>query len=355
VISKAIEICGSDFRYFAQVGRGLLAQAGSLARELVGPSRCVIVTDSNIPSTVVERASEGLRAVGFDSVTTVIPPGEESKSLAQVERICGQMIDAGLDRFSVVVGLGGGVVGDLSGFIASVFHRGIPHIQIPTTLLAMVDSSIGGKTGVNLPAGKNLLGAFHHPVLVITDVEVLGSLPQREWRQGFAEIIKHGIIGDAEMFHELQPGTARELVELVSRNIQIKAQVVARDHSDVQGERAILNFGHTVGHAIERAADFRLSHGDCVSLGMVAACDISMKRAGLERREREMIVARLAEFRLPVRLPAQIDRERIMEVIARDKKFERGETRFIVTPRIGQAYLSREVTMADIRAAVEAL
>ena len=214
-----------------------------------------------------------------------IPAGEKSKTLKQAGAICDQMIAAGLDRQSFVVGLGGGMIGDISGFVAAIYHRGIPHVQIPTTLLAMVDSSIGGKTGVDTRAGKNLIGVFHQPSLVIDDLDVLKTLPRREFNQGFAEIIKHAIIADPKMFRMLQSwkaGAAPALQRLIKRNIQIKSRIVAKDERDRTGERALLNFGHTVGHAIERAGNYRkFLHGEAVSLGIVAACAISMKRAGL--------------------------------------------------------------------------
>ena len=195
------------------------------------------------------------------------------------------MIAAGLDRQSFVIGLGGGVIGDISGFVAAIYHRGIPHVQIPTTLLAMVDSSIGGKTAVNTADGKNLIGVFHHPSLVIDDLDVLKTLPRRELNQGFAEIIKHAIIADAKMFKQLQSWKENDplaLQQLVLRNVKIKSKIVAKDEHDLTGKRALLNFGHTVGHAIERAGNYRkFLHGEALSLGIVAACAISIKRAGL--------------------------------------------------------------------------
>ena len=227
----------------------------------------------------------------------------------------------------------------------------------------MVDSSIGGKTGVNLEAGKNLIGAIHHPALIIADVKALESLPRKELRQGYAEIIKHAIIRDAEMFRALSPRTKRQsgsdskngFVALIRRNIAIKARIVSADAREISGERALLNFGHTVGHAIERAADFKIPHGDCISTGMVAACAISIKRAGLSSQERDEVVSLLTQFGLPTRLPPKLDRNRIIDAIRHDKKFTSGEVRFVVTPRIGGALLSREVTMNDIRDAVAEL
>src|SRR5207249_2447161 len=245
---------------------------------------------------------------------------------------------------------GGGVIGDISGFVAAIFQRGIPHVQIPTTLLAMVDSSIGGKTGVNLDAGKNLIGAIHHPALIIADVKALESLPPKELRQGYVEIIKHAMIRDAEMFRVLSPGAQSRdngFVALIRRNIAIKARIVSADERETSGERALLNFGHTVGHAIERATDFKIPHGDCISMGMVAACDISI--------DRDDVVSLLKQFDLPTQLPAEVDREKIAATVVHDKKFLGGKIRFVVARRIGEAHVSNDVTMEDIREAIAAL
>jgi 3-dehydroquinate synthase len=251
------------------------------------------------------------------------------------------------------------VVGDISGFVAAIYHRGIPHVQIPTTLLAMVDSSIGGKTGVNTAAGKNLVGAVHHPLLVIDDIDVLRTLPRREFNQGFAEIIKHAIIADAEMFAALKEKKASDalaLQSLIRRNIEIKSKIVAKDERDRTGERAILNFGHTVGHGIERAGDYQeFLHGEAVSLGIVAACAISIKKVGLPRDQRDAIVDLLRRFDLPTQLPRDFPREKIIGALKFDKKFEAGKIRFVVTPRIGSAHLSSDVTLKDIREALASL
>ena len=266
------------------------------------------------------------------------------------------MIEAGLDRSSFVVAVGGGMVGDLAGFVAAIFHRGIPCVQVPTTLLAQVDSSIGGKTGVNTGAGKNLIGAWHQPALVISDVDTLETLPPREFRQGFAELIKHALIRDAEMFERLQRFDRADLPALIRRNVEIKAAIVAADEREKTGERALLNFGHTIGHAIERAGDYRdFLHGEAVSLGMVAAAEISVRKAGLSETEREHIVRTLKAFELPTRLPADFPKEKILGAVPRDKKFTQGEVRFVIIPTIGSARLVTDVTMADIEAAIEAL
>jgi 3-dehydroquinate synthase len=251
------------------------------------------------------------------------------------------------------------VIGDISGFVAAIYHRGIPHVQIPTTLLGMVDSSIGGKTGVNTADGKNLLGAVHQSSLVIDDLDVLKTLPRREFNQGFAEIIKHGIIADAKMLKQLQSWEASgalALQRLIKRNIKVKAAVVARDEQDRAGERAILNFGHTVGHAIERAGNYlKFLHGEALSLGIVAACAVSIKRAGLPPGQRHAVVDLLQRFELPTSLPKNFRREKIFNALKFDKKFEGGKIRFVVTPRIGAAYLTTDVMLEHIREAIDAL
>jgi 3-dehydroquinate synthase len=356
---------GNSYRVL--IGPGLLESVGDVIKEKLAPSRCAIISDTNVAPLFADKIQKSLASAGFQSALITVPAGEHSKTLEQAGSVCEEMLRASLDRQSFVIGLGGGVVGDLSGFVAAIFQRGIPQVQIPTSLLAMVDSSIGGKTGVNTKAGKNLIGAVHQPVLVIDDVEILKTLPRRELSQGFAEIIKHAIIADAEMFHRLtqiaaskldcfKQSSLAELAALIHRNVEIKASVVAKDERDRTGERALLNFGHTVAHGIEGATDYQgISHGDAVSLGMVAACEISIKKAGLPKKQRDAIVDLLRKFELPTQLPANFPRQKILNALKFDKKFERGQIRFVVTPKIGSAKLSRDVTMEDVRAAVEKL
>ena len=341
------------------VGKGLLGQLGALARKHLPPKTCAIISDNNIVRLFARHVEKSLTAAGFRPTLIIIPAGEKSKTVWRAGAICDQMIAAGLDRQSFVIGLGGGVIGDISGFVAAIYHRGIPHVQIPTTLLAMVDSSIGGKTGVNTRDGKNLIGTFHHPSLVIDDIDVLKTLPRREFNQGFAEIIKHAVIADAKMFRILQSWQADKafaLQMLIKRNIQIKSKIIAKDEHDQTGERALLNFGHTVGHAIERAGGYRkFLHGEALSLGIIAACAVSVKRAGLSPEQRDAIVDVLQRFELPTRLPPSFPRSRIFDALKFDKKFEGGKIRFIVIPRIGSAGLSHNVTIEDIQETVEAL
>jgi len=354
-----VEICGAAHSYPGLVGVGLLEGLGECVRKCLPRESCAIISDSNVAPLFADRVKRGLTSAGFKPTLITIPAGEKSKTLEQAGAICDQMIAGGLDRQSFVVGLGGGMIGDISGFVAAIYHRGIPHVQIPTTLLAMVDSSIGGKTGVNTAAGKNLIGAVHHPSLVIDDVDVLKTLPRREFNQGFAEIIKHAIIADAEMFAALKEREASDglaLQSLIRRNIEIKSKIVAKDERDRTGERAILNFGHTVGHGIERAGDYQeFLHGEAVSLGIVAACAISIKRAGLPRDQRDAIVDLLRRFDLPTQLPRDFPREKIFEALPYDKKFESGNIRFVVAPRIGSAHLSSDVTLDDIREGIDEL
>jgi 3-dehydroquinate synthase len=361
----AIQIHTSNGKYEAVVGSGLLGSVGSAISSAIAgrSSQCAIVSDTNVARHFGDRVKQSLTDTGFKPVLIAIPPGERSKTLSQVGAICDRMIAAGLDRQSFVIGLGGGVVGDISGFVAAIFERGIPHVQIATTLLAMVDSSIGGKTGVDTGAGKNLMGAIHHPFLVIDDVDVLATLPRRQLNQGFAEIIKHAIIADAEMFQEVARASGlrgmqtasgtHALQSLIRQNIKIKSRIVAQDEFDRTGKRALLNFGHTIGHAIERAGSYRnFLHGEAVSLGIVAACRISMKKAGLRKEERDAIVELLRSFELPTSLPKKFARKKILEALRFDKKFESGKIRFVVTSRIGSAHLSSAVTMEDIAEAV---
>jgi 3-dehydroquinate synthase len=340
------------------IGPGLLATAGSTFKEHLPTGRCAIISDTNVGPLFGGALAKNLRSAGYESKLITVPTGEESKNLQQAGDICEQMLAAGLDRESIVIGLGGGVIGDLSGFVAAIFERGIPHVQIPTTLLAMVDSSIGGKTGVNARAGKNLIGAVHPPALVLDDVDVLKALPRREISQGFAEIIKHAIIADAEMFRQLEEiDPARiDYEPLIRRNVELKARIVEIDEHGRKASRALLNFGHTIGHGIERAANYQgIAHGEAVSLGIVGACAICLKKFGLPRQDQDRIVGLLKKFGLPTQLPRDFPREKILDALKFDKKFVHGQIRFVVTPAIGSANLSSDVTMDDIREAVEKL
>jgi 3-dehydroquinate synthase len=349
-----ITVSLSRSSYEMIIGRGILARTGELVREILPPGRCALITDTNIAPLHAGAVVASLSGAGFHPTLITIPAGEKSKSLSNTETVCGQMIAAGLDRNAFVAALGGGVVGDLAGFVASIYYRGIPHVQIPTTLVAQVDSAIGGKTGVNARQGKNLIGSFHQPALVITDPETLSTLPRREFNEGVAEIIKHAVIRDAAMLMDIEKAVASDLPALIAHNQNIKSQIVVEDEFEKLGVRALLNFGHTIGHAIENAAGYgRYLHGEAVSLGIAAALRLSVDKAGLSSEEAQEVLRALRAFDLPVRLPEDIPTEALMESLRKDKKFEAGAIRFVLTGKLGSAFLSKEVCEEDIRLAIE--
>ena len=355
-ISETVDVNLAERSYQVLIGHGLLDTLGEKLRAIHPGSSCAVITDSNVGPLYAARALKSLADAGFKTVLVTVPAGEKSKSLACVEKACDEMIAAGLDRNACVVALGGGVVGDLAGFVAAVYYRGIPFAQIPTTIISLVDSAVGGKTGVNATGGKNLIGSFHQPRFVLADVDTLKSLPAREFNEGFAEIIKHAIIRDAQLFEDIAVVDREEMVPLIARNVAIKAQIVSADEHETTGERALLNYGHTVGHGIEAAAGYgRYLHGEAISLGIVAATSLSVKKAGLSTDAQRQILARLEQFHLPVKLPADISTESILSAMKTDKKFSQGKIRFVLANRIGEASLSDAVTIEDIRETIEEL
>jgi 3-dehydroquinate synthase len=354
-IEVPVNIPGAACRVL--VGTGLLSRAGMLSTEAGLRGKCAVITDDNVGKLHAQTVLDSLSAAGFDPVLLTVPAGEKSKSLAAAENLIDDMLAAGLDRSSFVVALGGGVIGDLAGFVAAIYQRGIPFVQIPTTIVAQVDSSIGGKTGVNAKAGKNLVGAFHQPCLVLADIDTLATLPDREYREGFAEVIKHAAIRDAEMLDTIDPAAPREsLAPLIARNITIKAAIVAEDEKEHSGARALLNFGHTVGHAIENVAGYgELLHGEAISLGLAAAIVVSERKGGLSAGEADRVRAKLSAFGLPLTLPTHLKTDALLAAAAKDKKFSGGKIRFVVAPRLGHAELSSDVTEADLRESIDAI
>jgi 3-dehydroquinate synthase len=302
---------------------------------------------------------QSLTKAGIESAVIEVPAGENSKSLRQVSRVLERLPAMKLDRKSFVVALGGGVVGDLAGFVAATYLRGIPFIQIPTSLLAMVDSSVGGKTGVNLPQGKNLVGAFHQPRLVLADIGTLATLPARELRAGFAEVIKTAAIRDAKFFAWLEQNyrkvlalDAQAVARVVRRCCEVKADVVSRDERE-SGLRAILNFGHTIGHAMEALADYRgLLHGEAVAIGMIAAAELSVRCAGLKVSEAGRIQQLIAGSGLPTRLGEGYGMPDLLAAMKLDKKASAGRLRFVLLDRLGHAVVSDAVTDREIREVV---
>lgn len=357
MITPALEIRSSSHSYPIYLGEGLLARSGEvLAHHGFGKvgNVCAVITDETVSAFHGSKLLEGLRLGGFAPCLITIPPGEGSKSLAEVARTVDELAKAGLDRHAFVVALGGGVVGDLAGFVAAVYYRGIPCLQVPTTVVSQVDSAVGGKTGVNIAAGKNLLGAFHPPALVLADVDTLSTLPAREFNEGMAEAIKHAVIRDRNLLDRLimlRRTDSAELIAVIRRNLEIKAEIVSRDEFE-HGDRALLNFGHTLGHAIEQAAGYgTYLHGEAISLGMVAAARLSVQKAALPRSDYAEIIAALRHYDLPTALPPDFPDEAAMNSLDRDKKFAAGAVRFVLSPGIGSAYLSApgQVTRGDLR------
>ncbi len=346
--------------YTVLVGSDLLKDTPALIEAHTGiRSKAVaVVTDSTVGPLYADAVLGTLRDAGLEPVLITIPAGEASKSMEQVTEICREMLRAGLDRKSFLIALGGGVIGDLAGFAAAIFQRGIPCVQIPTTIVSQVDSSVGGKTGVNTPEGKNLIGAFHQPQLVIADVDTLSTLPDREFNEGFAEIIKHAGIRDESLLTIVeQRDTIKDnLIELVSRNVEIKAAVVEEDERETSGTRALLNFGHTIGHGIESAGGYgRFLHGEAISLGLVAAIRLSVAKSSLGEAEGDRLIQSLKTYELPTVLADDLAEEAILNAMQRDKKFEAGQIRFVLLDKLGNAFVSEDVTTDEIKAAIQDL
>lgn len=346
--------------YDVIVELGSLSRAGDLlALAGLEGKRVAVISDETVAGFHSATLLSSLSASGFRPSIHSVPSGESSKSMTHVESLSREMIRAGHDRKSIVVALGGGVVGDLAGFVAAIFYRGIPFIQIPTTIVSQVDSSVGGKTGVNVAEGKNLLGAFHQPQLVIVDPKTLRTLPQREFCEGFAEAIKHAAIRDAKMLGDLaafSPEGRDVPPELIARNIAIKARVVEADEHETLGIRALLNFGHTIGHGIEASVPYgTMLHGEAISLGMRAALQISAKYAGLPESQCDQVIQLLKHYHLPLVLSGKITTEMVMEKLSRDKKFSAGAIRFVVLDALGSAKVTDKVTVGDLREAIENL
>ncbi len=313
------------------------------ARHLRGP--LVLVSDQNVARHHAQRVLDGLRQAGYVAQLVAIPAGEAHKTMATVMQLWAAFLEAGLERGSTVIALGGGVVGDLAGFAAAAFLRGVKWVTLPTSLLAMVDASLGGKTGADLPQGKNLVGAFHPPSLVLADPATLGTLPEDELRNGLAEVVKHGVLGDPYLFELCGQGmqaVRSNLDEIVRRAVAVKVRVIQEDPYE-RGRRASLNLGHTLGHALELASDYRLKHGEAVAIGMVHATRLAERMGLAEAGLAQTIQATLASLGLPVEAPPGLDRERILAAMGLDKKRARGKLRLVLPVRIGEVRWGVEV------------
>jgi 3-dehydroquinate synthase len=339
---------------------GLRAKIGLLLRAASGSNRAAIITDSIVGPYFMETVEASLRKADFEPIVVTVPAGEDHKSINSISTIYDTLLPRKLDRNTPIIALGGGVIGDMAGFVAATILRGVPLVQIPTTLLAMVDASVGGKTGVNHAVGKNLIGAFHQPLAVLIDPETLRTLPPRELRGGLAECIKHEIIRDAAGFNELEQNIERAvaldmdyLSALVAHNVAIKARVVEADPLE-KGERAHLNFGHTFGHAIETVSDYSYSHGECVALGMTAASFVATKLGLIDQAERQRIVALIDRAGLPTS-NMTLDVDAVIDAMWFDKKVKSGKLRLVLPGRIGHAVIRDDVPAALVRDAVASL
>lgn len=358
---EEVRVALGNRSYAIVVGDGTLSQLGRRMSEIFAPGACAVVTNPVVASLYAASTEESLRASGFQPVRVEIPDGEEFKNLTTLSHIYDALISAGLERTEPVLALGGGVVGDIAGFAAATYLRGVPLVQVPTTLLAQVDSSVGGKTGVNHALGKNLIGAFYQPCLVWADIATLRTLAPREFRAGLAEVVKYGVILDEEFFtfveQELDAILAVDapaMRHVVRRCCELKAGVVERDERE-SGDRAILNFGHTLGHALESVTSYRqYLHGEAVAVGMAFAARLSAKLGlcGADVAERLEHLFRRAG--LPVELPADVDASRLIEALARDKKIRGGKIRFVCIETLGRTRFV-EIDAEDVVAQVRQL
>ncbi len=353
--------------YDIVVENGAIDSIASLLQSQNISGRIALITDSTVAPLYADRVEASLSAASMSYSRHVFPAGEQSKSFQTVETLVGEMVEAGHDRKSIVIALGGGVVGDMAGFLASIYYRGIPFVQIPTTVMAQVDSSVGGKTAVDVIGGKNLVGAFHQPRMVIVDPETLDSLPPRVVREGMAEMVKHAAIRQPSMIPALiqmaeelesgfSPETRAQLPQILADNIAIKARIVEQDEEERLGIRALLNLGHTLGHGVEASLPYgEMLHGEAVSYGLRAALFLSRMHAGLPAEDEQTILHLLEVIGLPLVLDASMDEELILKKTATDKKFSAGSIRFVLLDRLGEAHVSHKVTVDDLKKAIQCL
>ncbi len=364
--ARQVEVALSGRAYTIHIGRGLLAESGRIAAALAPGAACAIVTDENAARLHLPALEASLAAAGIKSSAIVLPPGEKTKCFAQLEHVTLRLLAARLERRDLVIAFGGGVIGDLAGFAASITRRGMRYLQIPTTLLAQVDSSVGGKTAVNTPHGKNLIGAFHQPAAVIADTALLDTLPLREFRAGYAETVKYGLLGDHAFFEWLEAGAWKEILsggpareQAVETACQAKAAIVARDETET-GERALLNLGHTFGHALEAVTGYdgaRLVHGEAVAIGMAQAFRFSARLGLCERQEAVRAERHLAAAGLPARL-ADVPggagaADALIAAIRQDKKAAAGKLTFILVRAIGQSFIASGIEESQLRQFLE--
>jgi shikimate kinase/3-dehydroquinate synthase len=334
------------------LGAGLLESLGPVLRARGLRGTVALIGDSNVIAQHGDRVYQSLMLSGFEVVPLRVPAGEESKTLDMAGVLYEQLVQGGLERSSVIVALGGGVIGDLSGFVAATYLRGVPWVNCATSLLAMVDASIGGKTGVDLPSGKNLVGAFHPPLLTISDLMVLRTLPEREFQSGMAEVIKAGVIGDVELFEMIEAGSTA-VQDIIRRSIKVKVDVVREDPYE-RGRRAALNLGHTIGHGIEAASQFLLRHGEAIGIGMIAEAKIAERMGLAQSGLSDRIEAVIDRVGLPTRF-ANLETDAIVQLMRSDKKKQLGRLKFALPRAIGEVVIGVDVKDVLVREAIEAV
>lgn len=347
-----------QYAYDIAIASGGLDQLGSWMQPLKLGKKVMVVSNPTIFRHYGEGAIASLTSAGFEVTSTILPAGEQYKTLTSVQKLYNAALENRLERSSTMVALGGGVIGDMTGFAAATWLRGINFLQVPTSLLSMIDAAIGGKTGVNHPKGKNLIGAFYQPRLVLIDPQVLKTLPPREFRAGMAEVIKYGIIWDAELFGQLEESKRldqfrylkEELLQaILNKSCQAKADVVSKDEKEL-GLRAILNYGHTIGHAVESLTGYKLvNHGEAVAIGMVAAGQLAVHLKMWDQADAERQDALIKKAGLPIQLPAGLDIEAIIDTLQVDKKVEAGKVRFVLPTKIGNVTVTDQVPSDVIR------
>lgn len=356
----------AERRYEVLIGPGLLRDAADLIADRFGAVRCGIVTDKNVAARHLGSLEGSLKAAGRHAGTIVLEPGEATKNMGQLAEVADALLEMGLERSDLVIALGGGVIGDLAGFAASVIRRGVRYVQIPTSLLAQVDSSVGGKTAVNSRLGKNLIGAFHQPSLVLADTDVLSTLPAREMRAGYAEVVKYGLLGDRPFYDWLEVhneslfgNDVSILAEAVQRSVAAKAAIVARDETET-GDRMLLNLGHTFGHALEAWAGYssRLLHGEAVAIGMAQAFRFSEEMELVVPGTAVAVARHLKKVGLPTRVadipgPDKPTAAELIRLMGQDKKVRQGRLTFILVRGIGEAFVTRDVSMERLTSFME--
>jgi len=356
--SDEIPVRLGDRSHAIRIRPGILAEVGAELAHRLEACRALLVADRTVADLHGQALRTSLDAAGFSYRMHLVPPGEATKSLEELGRLYGTLADGRFESREPIVALGGGVVGDLAGLAAATYRRGLPIVHVPTSLVAQVDSSIGGKTAVNLPLGKNLVGAFHQPIAVFTDPELLGTLREEEYRSGLAEVVKYGVLGDADLFGFLETQAtgilerdATILTPVIRRCARIKGSIVEADEREEKGDRLLLNLGHTVGHALEAVVGYgRLRHGDAVAVGTACACRLAERRGELAPEARERVVALLERLGLPV-VPPGFDREIFVEHLRRDKKIAGGKIRYILPVSVGSArveFVSEEEVLSVV-------